>query len=466
MVMNKFAAIFLLAYCSVFSQINFKPYVAYPAGADPHLCKIADIDNDGINEVVLLTGYYFDTTSDYKVFIFKNDNNRLLLQKTFGYPPIYPGAESFDVKDMNGDSFPELAIGAGDSIFIYEDMAGKSFDLKKRYYSGKSVGSIRISDMNNDDKNDIVVCHWNDSFIKVFINEDSILSPQSYPVQPAGNDQIETGDMNGDSLIDLVFIRGQGAENHFLVFLQNNSGTLAFDTSFDIPNSISAWSPGGMAVGDLNGDKKNDLVATVYGNKPASKIVLWNQDTVLKYLVNYPAANCPEPVKIADFDLDGKNDIVAANGGWNSVSVFRQTSAGVFSNYSNFNIPYASHYKHDGLDVGDINGDKYPDIVIADYNNGLIVLCNNPPITRMLTLSGKKEKNRAMFLNGDVLFSAKNTGPVEIAIFSPLGKAVFQKQVMGEMGKNAIVIPEIAKGVYIVAVSGKDLFLKDKIVVK
>jgi hypothetical protein len=184
------------------------------------------------------------------------------------------------------------------------------------------------------------------------------------------------------------------------------------------------------------------------------------------YHGQYQTTALLEPVRIADFDLDGKNDIVAANGGMNTVSVLRQKAAGEFDNYIKFSIPYASHYRHDGLDAGDINGDKYPDIVIADYNNGLIVLYNNPPITPTLSLSGQTEKNRATFYNGNILFTAKNTSPIEIAVFDPLGKAVFRKQVMGEMGKNAVAIPEIAQGVYVVMVSGKGMLFKDKIVMK
>jgi hypothetical protein len=37
-------------------------------------------------------------------------------------------------------------------------------------------------------------------------------------------------------------------------------------------------------------------------------------------------------------------------------------------------IPYASHYSATGLALGDINGDGCTDAVIADYNNGLVIL--------------------------------------------------------------------------------------------
>jgi hypothetical protein len=39
-----------------------------------------------------------------------------------------------------------------------------------------------------------------------------------------------------------------------------------------------------------------------------------------------------------------------------------------------FGIPDASLYDVRGLAVGDVNGDGKPDVVLANYNNGLVVL--------------------------------------------------------------------------------------------
>ena len=42
-------------------------------------------------------------------------------------------------------------------------------------------------------------------------------------------------------------------------------------------------------------------------------------------------------------------------------------------------IPYASHYNPHGLAVGDVDGNGSPDVVIADYNNGLVILPGTAP---------------------------------------------------------------------------------------
>lgn len=71
-------------------------------------------------------------------------------------------------------------------------------------------------------------------------------------------------------------------------------------------------------------------------------------------------------------------DVLTVHGGWNAVGVFLQQN-GTLSPYSLYTIPYATRYKPQGFDVGDINSDDLPDLAIADYNHGLVVLYHTPP---------------------------------------------------------------------------------------
>src|SRR5437899_6769567 len=60
------------------------------------------------------------------------------------------------------------------------------------------------------------------------------------------------------------------------------------------------------------------------------------------------------------------------------MGVYLQNSSGTLNPEDLFPIPSADSNPH-GVAIGDINSDGLPDIVIADYNRGLVVLYNTSP---------------------------------------------------------------------------------------
>ena len=93
-------------------------------------------------------------------------------------------------------------------------------------------------------------------------------------------------------------------------------------------------------------------------------------------MIPYYAYDCPEPIEIADIDKDGRKDVIVVHGGWLKLGVYLQNLSGSLNFERLFYIPYASHYSPQGLAIGDVNNDGYDDVVIADYNNGVIILYN------------------------------------------------------------------------------------------
>lgn len=89
--------------------------------------------------------------------------------------------------------------------------------------------------------------------------------------------------------------------------------------------------------------------------------------------MSYPVNDIPQPIVLAAVNRDGLLDVVTAHGGWSLAVVSLQRPDGTLGRHPVYSIPFAT-YPPRSLAVGDVTGDGRPDLTIADYNSGLIVL--------------------------------------------------------------------------------------------
>jgi FG-GAP-like repeat/FG-GAP repeat len=142
--------------------------------------------------------------------------------------------------------------------------------------------------------------------------------------------------------------------------------------SYPIGNS------GLLAVGDLNGDGKPDVVAvSVPFIRPAGSqlisgtiaVLLNNGDGTFQPPVKYGVGEGVYSVSMGDFNGDGKTDLAVINGF--GVMVLLGNGDGTFRNPLTYGAAklYAA--------VGDLNGDGKPDLVTVNaLDNGVAVLLN------------------------------------------------------------------------------------------
>ncbi len=91
----------------------------------------------------------------------------------------------------------------------------------------------------------------------------------------------------------------------------------------------------------------------------------------------YPTGNAPYNTYAADFNGDGRPDLVTSNGDAQSVSVFLRQAGGGFAAEagSPFTLPGATS---NGT-IGDFNGDGRPDLAITDIQGtGVVIALRNP----------------------------------------------------------------------------------------
>jgi len=189
-------------------------------------------------------------------------------------------------------------------------------------------------------------------------------SPISTTCAP-GN--IAIGDMNNDKKADLVV--ACGTSKSILVLPGKGEGQFAAPVSTTtVPDS-----PGEIALGDMNGDGKLDLAITSHdsygvvlliGDGKGGFALAPNSPVIMK------ASNHPHThgLNIADMNQDKKLDIVTVNNADNDVSIALGNGRGEFALAPG--SPFAVGPSPYPGAVGDVNGDGYLDIVATATATG------------------------------------------------------------------------------------------------
>lgn len=189
---------------------------------------------------------------------------------------------------------------------------------------------------------------------------------------------VAIGDVNGDGLNDVAVVTSlynnhTARDGKVQVFLQNVAGGLdppiIYATSGTFANS-----PQTVAIGDVNHDGRNDVVA---GNSGKDiEVFLQNAAGRLDPGVTHPTSDS-DKVRIADLNNDGFQDVVGIGPGNNSVSIWFQNGNGILKAPVSY---YVTHTGWDDLEVGDVNNDGLKDIVVMSGKSpsGVSVLTQSP----------------------------------------------------------------------------------------
>jgi len=278
---------------------GFDSYVNYGGGAGDAV-GIGDFNHDDLTDVVMSTG------SQVLVYL-RNGNGTLSapVAYTAGYR-----SESLFVGDLNNDGLTDIVTAdfSSNTISVFLQLANGTLATRVTYATSTGPDAIAVGDVTGDGLADVVVSHWNAPYIGVFIqNANGTLGTMSqYSAQQAGWDDIAIGDVNHDGRNDVVKMVGQLTANpKIYVYLQNQDGTLASSVSYIVGVSGAG---NGIAIGDITGDGLSDVVMSYGGNRPDSKMAVFAQgiNGLLQTPVSYDAYDIPEPVEVADVNLDGK----------------------------------------------------------------------------------------------------------------------------------------------------------------
>jgi len=341
-------------------------YQTFTTGAYPAAVAIGDINDDGRPDVVIVNSSYGDAnaTNINKIVVFlQNSDGTLAPAAAYNAH----GGSSIAIGDINNDGKNEIVVGVDRANIEVFALDGSNGLISIATYTTINSTIIRIADLNNDGRLDVAGIGWGTDTMDVFLQNASgtLDGPITYSVTHGGWDDLAVGDVNNDGLTDIIVMSGQGyAYPNFGVLTQKTEGTFSNTVYYNLGGNRF---PGGVAVGDVNGDSLNDVVVASAG----VTVFLQNTAGLLSSPIDYQSSGMHP--QIADINQDGRNDVVVVSPGGGNIGIYLQASDGTFLPEEFYTNAYGSGSLQP-LAVGDINNDGRHDVVTLDDHLGLVIL--------------------------------------------------------------------------------------------
>ncbi len=320
---------------------SFAPKVDIATGSSPDFITTCDIDGDGKPDIIVTNVYSYTvsvlrniSSSGSIAFAPKVD-----FAATNPGAVVISDIDGDGKPDIIVANASNNTISVFKNISTSGSITTSSFAAKVDFTTGSNPSDIVAGDIDGDGKPDLVVANTYSNTVSVFrntsiagsITASSFASKVDFTVgsNPWG---LTIGDLDGDGKLDIVVAN---YNSNTVSVLRNTSvsGSITTSSFASKVDFTTGTYPQEVAITDVDGDGKSDVV--LINNNSNSISVFKNTSTSgsfttssLASKVDFTTGSAPtNGIAIGDIDGDGKPDIVITNSNSNTVSVFRNTAS-------------------------------------------------------------------------------------------------------------------------------------------
>jgi Subtilase family/Bacterial Ig-like domain/FG-GAP-like repeat len=314
------------------------------------------------------------------------------------------GPASVAVGDLNGDGRADAAVAADAGISIYRQVNGRLTGPVALVATPGPAHNVAIADMNKDGRNDLVVGFKQPNGPDEFLEGIAVwhgttsggftphVEPYIFAMVVKSADApvpLTVADVNRDGRLDVVVafpvspVAGQPPCQARILTVVNllTEGFPNGNYAVNDPILPSTCAPAGLAVGDMNGDSRPDIVVS---GDTSNTVTILHQDNSGRYpatgMKTVAVAPKPGSVRIADLDQDGRRDVAVLHdhvpptvppdppnpGEPGGVGMVLSTGGLSDEFLIDFGLLPGKHGPTALSPAGDVNGDGSLDFVIAD----------------------------------------------------------------------------------------------------
>lgn len=339
--------------------------------SNPFSVAVADFNGDGkLDLAVVDRGASTDA-----VFFYSGNGDGTFQTPTSVSLSGLAASNQIVVADFNKDGHPDVAVSQinGSNVVVILGNGNGTFQAPRTNALPAQGWGLAVGDVNGDGIPDIVATTPSNGGVTVFLGKgDGNFTPVNNPVSgtlptanaavPGGGcTAIAVGDFNKDGKLDIAAgLSGVNTAALVAVLPGNGDGTFGPERLFG-----TADTPQSVAVGDFNGDGNLDWIASTgqinSANQGSVTVGLGRGDGTFLATESYVAGQGPAWAAEADFNKDGKLDVVVPNTPSQSISIFLGKGDGTLQPATNVAFPA---FSPSFVVTGDFNNDGNPDFVV------------------------------------------------------------------------------------------------------